>query len=181
DIGARNVCNNAISHCDPKSREPCLDIADVNLAFTLGATVRDELICYFVDTRAAPPLLNAGDVLIDGVIDTDRVRLQLFMNLRDQARRIEQRVGRRSEHIRRAQRIFGQSSIDVRCSVPEIFAADFFGLDKRLGGFTRLEIFPYPFPTDIVSGEFESVLSVRTFTHYPQRVQSAAFSSYDSK
>ena len=53
DIGARNVCNNAISHCASKSRQPRLKIADVNLAFALHATVRDELICHLVDTSAA--------------------------------------------------------------------------------------------------------------------------------
>ena len=53
DIGTRNLCNNAISHYAPKSRQPRLKIADVNLAFALRATVRDELICHFVDTRAA--------------------------------------------------------------------------------------------------------------------------------
>src|SRR5215813_7718411 len=71
--------------------------------------------------------------------------------------------------------------MNVSRSFTEIFAPDLFSFDKRLCGFARFEIFSDPFPVDVVSGDFESVLSVSAFTNYSQRVRSLAFYSYGRK
>src|SRR4029453_5424042 len=118
------------------------------------------------------------DVVLDCGVDTNRMRCQFFMSLRDQTRRIVQCIRRRSERIQGAQGIFGQSPVDMCCSLTEIFASDLFNLDESLRRFTRLEVFSDPFSSNIVASDLESGLSTRTLTHYFQRVRSLAFCSY---
>jgi hypothetical protein len=95
--------------------------------------------------------------------------------------RIEQGIRRRFQYVPGAQRIFGESSVNMSGSVPEIFAPNLFSLDKSLRGFARFKIFSDAFSVDVVSRDFESVLSVYPFANYLQRVRSSAFSSYGSK
>src|SRR4030095_13260902 len=71
--------------------------------------------------------------------------------------------------------------MNVSGSFAKIFAPNLFSFDKRLRGFARFKIFPNAFPIDIISGDFESVLSVNALTNYLQRVRPLAFSSYDSR
>ena len=80
--------------------------------------------------------------------------------------RIQQRVRRRLQNVRCAQRIFGERAINVSGSFPEIFAPNLFSFDKCLRGFARFKIFSDPLPIDVVSRDFESVLSVYAFTNY---------------
>jgi hypothetical protein len=97
------------------------------------------------------------------------------MGMSDEPRCIQQCIRRRPQNVRRAQRVFGKRAINVSGSFAEIFAPNLFRFDKRLRGFTRFKIFSDPLPVDIVSGDFESVLSVSAFTNYSQRVRSLAF------
>jgi hypothetical protein len=69
----------------------------------------------------------------------------------------------------------------VSGSFAKVFAPNLFSFNKRLGSFARFKISPDALPIDIVSGDFESVLSVNAFGNYLQRVRSLAPCSYETK
>jgi len=94
-----------------------------------------------INAHAAISSLDCSDMLIDCVIDANRVRFQFFMSLRDNTRRIVQCVGRRFERIQGTHGIFGESTVNVSCSLTEIFTSDLFNLDESLCRFARLEVF----------------------------------------
>jgi hypothetical protein len=103
------------------------------------------------------------------------------MGLSNETGRVHQRVWRRLQNVRCAQRIFGERSTNVSGSFAKIFAPNLFGFDKRLRSLARFKIFSDALPVDIVPDDFESVLSVNAFANYLQRVRSLAPCSYDTK
>src|SRR5215472_10329679 len=103
------------------------------------------------------------------------------MGLSNQTGCVQQRVWRRLQNVRRAQCIFGERSMNVSGSFAKIFASNLFSFDKLLSALARFEIFPNAFPVDVISGDFESVLSMNALTNYLQRVRPLAFSSYGSR
>jgi hypothetical protein len=81
-----------------------------------------------------------------------------------------------ASNVRHVQCIFGERSINMSGSFAKIFAPNLFSFDKGLCHIARFRIFPKAFPIDIISADFESVLSVNSFTNYLQRVRPSAFS-----
>src|SRR5262249_39933907 len=109
------------------------------------------------------------------------MRLELSMGLDNKPCCIQQRIRSRLQNVGCAQCIFRECSVNMSGSLPEILSPNLLAFDKLLRGFLRLKIFSNPLSIDVISVDFESVLSVQTLTDYSQRVRSLAFSSYDSE
>ena len=144
------------------------------------SAILDEFVGEFVHGHTALSSLDCGCLLVNCVIDADRMGLEFRVGMGNQTGSIQQCVWRPLQNVRRAQRIFGERAINVSGPFPEILAPNLFSFDKLLSGFARFKIFPNALPIDIISGDFESVLSMNALTNYLQRVRPLTFSSCDN-